>query len=141
MILWFKGVVAVLKLRGHHLICLHFFQGEGYSREFIENLKGVVGRAEAGEEIELVEGADDVCRACPALKDGRCASKPDAEAEIREMDVEAAAHLGISAGERVHWRDLKVKVGATPKEWFAAFCAGCDWEKACVERKRGLGLA
>jgi hypothetical protein len=130
----------VIKLRGHHLVCLQFFRGEGYNREFIANLEDVIGRAEKGEEIEVVEGADDVCRACPALKGDECVAKPGVDAEIREMDKEAASHLGVKVGERVRWQEVSPKVAATPKDWFAGFCAGCDWEKACVERKSALGL-
>ena len=65
----------MLKLRGHHLVCLHYFQGEGYSREFVCNLQELVHRAEKGEPVEVVVGPDDVCRACPNLRKGRCRHK------------------------------------------------------------------
>ena len=36
----FKEIkLTMLRLRAHHLICLQFFKGEGYSLEFIENLE------------------------------------------------------------------------------------------------------
>ncbi len=62
----------VIKLRGHHLVCLHFFKGEGYNPEYIENLREILRRAEAGEEIEVSSGVDDVCRMCPNLKGEIC---------------------------------------------------------------------
>uniref|UniRef100_A0A7C2EIU8 DUF1284 domain-containing protein n=1 Tax=Ammonifex degensii TaxID=42838 RepID=A0A7C2EIU8_9THEO len=130
----------MLRLRGHHLICLHFFRGEGYSQEFTANLREVTKRAEDGEEIELVSGADDVCRACPKLAGDECKAKPRADTEIREMDSVAAAHLGLKTGARVRWAAVKEKVAATAPDWFAAFCAGCDWEGVCAPRKKELGL-
>jgi len=54
------------KLRGHHLICLNFFKGEGYSEDFISNIHSVIGE----DNIEIVQGPDDVCAWCPYLKDG-----------------------------------------------------------------------
>lgn len=67
------------------MICLHFYRGEGYSREFVENLEDVVRRATEGEEIEVVEGADDICRACPTFQGEKCVAKPRVDAEIREV--------------------------------------------------------
>jgi len=136
-----KEGFGMLKMRGHHLICLHFFRGHGPSPEFIAKVEEVVGRAEKGEGIEVVEGADDVCRACPALQGEKCAAKPDMDAQIREMDRRAAAHLGVRVGARIAWPDVRARVAATPKEWFAAFCEGCDWTGVCAEGKRALGLA
>jgi hypothetical protein len=75
----------MLILRGHHLICLHFFSGEGYDAQFIENLRDVLKRAES-EEIEIVSGNDDVCAKCLYLKDHKCAYDENADKEIREMD-------------------------------------------------------
>ncbi len=37
----------MLYLRGHHLICLHFFPGYGYDASFVESLRNVLKRAES----------------------------------------------------------------------------------------------
>ena len=65
-----KSSEKVIKLRGHHLVCLHFFKGEGYNLEYVENLAYILKRAEAGDGIEVAAGADDVCNTCPSLKEG-----------------------------------------------------------------------
>ncbi|HHW45206.1 DUF1284 domain-containing protein [Desulfofundulus thermobenzoicus] len=120
-----------MQFRGHHLICLHFFQGEGYDRDYIDNLKNLVDRAEKGEEITVVAGADDVCRACPHLEGERCMHGDGADGEIRRLDQMALDYLGIPVGEKVLWADLQKKVGSAPRQWFDLFCRGCDWEKLC----------
>ncbi|MEW6183752.1 MAG: DUF1284 domain-containing protein [Bacillota bacterium] len=130
----------MVRLRGHHLVCLNFFRGGGYNREFRENLAEVIAKAEKGDKIEVIQGADDVCRSCPDLKDGKCAHTPDSDAGIRQLDAKAAARLGVSPGDTVLWREMKARVAATPKEWFLSFCDACEWEKTCVERKKNLGV-
>jgi len=136
-----QGGFFVIRLRGHHLICLHFYSGEGYSREFVENLEGVLRRARNGEVIEMVDGADDICRACPTVRGDECVATPGVDAEIRTMDVEAAAHLGVKTGSHLLWEEVKNKVIKTSKDWLAAFCEGCGWREACDAKKKALGLA
>ncbi|MGQ9824570.1 MAG: DUF1284 domain-containing protein [Desulfotomaculales bacterium] len=126
----------MLELRVHHLVCLQFFRGEGYGREFVQNLENVVARAGQGEEIRIVAGPDDVCRVCPHLLGERCAHKEGSDAEIRKLDREALRYLGAAEGETVSWPKVRERVWDAPPEWFAAFCAGCDWEKVC--RRAGL---
>ena len=41
-----------LKFRGHHLICLYFFSGEGYNNTYIDNLKIVMNRVK-NNELEI----------------------------------------------------------------------------------------
>ncbi|GAB6182991.1 hypothetical protein JCM13991_07320 [Thermodesulfovibrio hydrogeniphilus] len=68
----------MIRLRGHHLICLHFFSGESYETDFIANLMDVLKRCE-GEEIEVVEVADDICLKCSYLQNSQCFYTKDAE--------------------------------------------------------------
>ena len=71
MIMQEIGVKPIMKLRGHHLICLQFFKGKGYSKIFVENTKRIVDFWE-NNSAEIVKGADDVCNFCPFIKNGRC---------------------------------------------------------------------
>ena len=120
-----------IKLRGHHLICLHFFRGEGYNSEFVANLNGILNRAEAGEEIEVYSGADDVCKMCPYLKEGICFYDKDTEAEIREMDRRAMRLLSLKNQRKVKWRDIKEKIPQIFREWAREYCKDCNWRKVC----------
>ncbi len=127
-----------IKLRGHHLICLHFFKGEGYNPEFVKNLREILKRVEAGEEIEVYSGADNVCKMCPYLKGNRCLYDEDAETEIREMDRRAVKLLNIKTHERVKWLDIKGKIPEIFHEWLREYCESCDWRKVCEKGFRAI---
>jgi len=120
-----------IKLRGHHLICLHFFHGEGYSPEFITNLRELIRRAIAGDEITAQSGADDVCEMCPYLRNEICSFGKGADAEIREMDRTALALLQIETGSRMPWSDMKKKIPEIFSLWSQTYCRRCDWRNAC----------
>jgi uncharacterized protein len=120
-----------IKLRGHHLICLHFFHGEGYSPEFITNLRELIRRAIAGNEITVQFGPDDVCEMCLYLKGGKCSYGKGADAEIIEMDRTALDLLRIETGSRGQWSDLKKKIPGIFSFWSQTYCGMCDWRNAC----------
>jgi len=111
----------MIRLRGHHLICLQFFQGEGYSPQFVENLNRVIQKASSGTPIAVVEGADDVCVACPHIDDGRCAHKPDSENTIRLLDEMALGLLGVEPYQSVNWNQMKEFTMAIPDSGLAVF--------------------
>jgi uncharacterized protein len=124
-------------LRGHHLICLQFFRGEGYSDEFVENLTHVLARA-ATEPVLVVSGIDNVCAACPELgSDGRCASEDaGGEEEIARIDELALGILDVKPGQRVSLAEVRgllesdaIGVGT----WRAEACHGCAWESVCED--------
>jgi hypothetical protein len=120
-----------IRLRGHHLICLHFFRGEGYNFEFVENLKKILERAETGEEIEVCSGADDICRNCPHLKGERCRYDKNVDSEIREMDRKAIKLLRLSTRRKVKWLQIKDEIPEIIHEWSKDYCKICGWRKAC----------
>lgn len=113
------------------MVCLHFYRGEGYSPDYVEHLWKVVKRAEDGEKVEIISGADDICQACPYLKEERCGHKEEADEEIRELDQTALDFLAVNPGDQVSWQYLQEKVMAAPKSWLDSFCAGCDWFDLC----------
>ncbi|MEW6003071.1 MAG: DUF1284 domain-containing protein [Nitrospirota bacterium] len=128
-----KGKSEIIRLRGHHLICLHFFSGEGYSRDFTENLK-VVLRMAKEEVIEIREGPDDICKKCPYLKSGKCLFDEDAEEEIREMDKKALNLLKLSPGRKIKWDEIEKGLPEIFREWSESYCGDCDWRWACEKK-------
>ena len=120
-----------MKLRGHHLVCLHFFRGEGYSADFVAGLYDLLDKAEKGEEIEVVDSADDVCTRCPHLRGTVCHYEPDFEAEINEMDRAAFDLLKTSPGSKIKWNTIAVALPQIFTEWSRRYCGDCDWREAC----------
>ncbi len=120
-----------IKLRGHHLICLHFFNGGGYSAEFIENLKEALKKAEAGEKIEVQPGPDVICEKCPYLKEESCVYKEDSETKIRAMDKKALELLRVKAGTEINWQDMKDRIPWVFAEWKETYCKECTWKETC----------
>ncbi len=120
----------MLSLRGHHLVCLHFFTGEGYDEAFISNLRNILTRAD-DEDITITSGADDVCISCLHLIEGRCEYTEDADADIREMDKKALDLLNLSDPGRAGWDALRDSVRKIFPEWHSLYCSECDWRGAC----------
>jgi len=120
----------MIKLRGHHLICLHFFSGEGYDETFIENLIKVLKRAE--DEVILICGeTDDVCDKCPYRKAYKCEYTEDADKGIKMMDDMALSLLGMEKGSTVTWEKIKGKLPEIFSGWHKHQCVECDWNKVC----------
>lgn len=120
------------KLRGHHLICLHFFNGKGYNLEFVENLRDTLKKAE-GSGAEVSNGADDICQKCPYLKGGKCLSDEHSNDEIMEMDKFALSLLGETSGAEINWHSIKEKIPEVFILWLEEYCKKCPWENACRE--------
>lgn len=117
-------------MRGHHLVCLHFFGGEGYSEGFVENLlRTLVNIKQRG--VAVVEGADDICAACPYLDEKVCAFNREAEAEVAGMDRLALELLEVSPGESTGWKAVRTGLPAVFGRWYQENCRACRWLGAC----------
>jgi uncharacterized protein len=117
-------------LRGHHLVCLHFYNGEGYDDSFRQYLADILITAAAGK-VEICAGADSVCAECRYLERGNCKYHENAEKEISIMDGTALRLLGLSEGACPSWNELRHKVDKILDEWYRLYCGDCDWRQAC----------
>jgi|Deesub1362A_J573_1020465.scaffolds.fasta_scaffold00049_23 hypothetical protein len=120
-----------MKLRAHHLVCLQFFRGEGYTKEYVENLFKIVGMLEKGEKAEIVMGPDDVCVACPFLENDICKFSENSEAEVTELDQMAMNLLKIKPGDEVRWGEVKGKMEGVMKVWKKYSCNNCHYFDVC----------
>jgi uncharacterized protein len=121
----------MVRLRGHHLVCLFFFEGDLGETEYDLNRKRVIAKLEAGEPVAIVSGADDLCAHCPHLKGSQCVYKKGAQEEVVHLDKMAADCLGLSVGTITVWSETAQRVIHAPGKWFAQFCDRCDWLANC----------
>lgn len=122
---------GVVYLRGHHLICIPGFRGLGYSDSFIANLSDLKEGLEKKPEtwIEVVEGPDDICQACPHLDSCGCRKDgPRSEEEIRLRDREVLKRLGLEPGIKQSWSSIMDRVASSfSPAVLEKLCFGCPW--------------
>ena len=121
----------MIRLRGHHLVCLHYYHGDGLNDAYAVNLKQKVELAQRGETITIAGGADDICAACPNLRESICQGIPAEEGEILKLDRQALALLNCKVGDQVRWDHVLQQVQSAPPSWFETFCHGCTWSPYC----------
>ncbi len=118
------------RLRAHHLLCLLGFRGLGYDDAFVANMRRVADAylSPDGCQVEITDGPDDICGACPKLKGNACKGEADAEARIREKDAAVLAALGLSAGARLDSRDtVRAAAENVDADRLKDICGGCQW--------------
>lgn len=118
------------RLRPHHCLCLHFFRGEGYSKEFVANMQEIVDTLSENPMIELTSGCDSVCKTCPNQineKDCICNKK------VLHYDQMVVEHCGLTLGSVLTWDIFSQKVNQyifapNLREYI---CGDCEWSHIC----------
>ncbi len=120
-----------IQLRGHTLLCLQGFQGEGYSQDFTVNLASIHRRLNDNPDhaVELVEEPDAVCGACPHRAPAGCTLNGDgSEPGMRDQDRQVLTRLGLQAGSLVRWRDVLDRIrGSITGDDLPDICGSCRW--------------
>ncbi|MBE6489774.1 MAG: DUF1284 domain-containing protein [Methanobrevibacter sp.] len=121
-----------LVLRGHHLLCLKGFQGYGYSEEFTENMTKVnEQRKSENTTITLTNSPDDICKACPNLKNNLCEDLKQ-NATIVGMDNEVLKKLDDSKEYNAVELFEKTDSIFNSKESVCKICFECMWHDKCL---------
>lgn len=120
---------TVYLFRAHHGLCLSFFQGKGYSGEFVENMARMKAIMETNPKICLTTQADEICRACPNNLSGQCESAE----KVARYDREVLRRCGLSEGDILPYRELsrlvlrRILMTGQREE----ICADCQWNSLC----------
>lgn len=123
-----------VRLRAHHLLCMLTYVGKGYSPAFVDNYEAIAARLSAGEQIEIIDGPDDIC--APLL----CGAQPhclgDGVIERDRKSAEAVATLlamPVVVGTRIRpSASLLGRLRRTFAEGsIRAACSGCEWSGLC----------
>lgn len=123
----------MLTLRGHHLLCLPKFQGQGYNAAFTENMaviqKSIIGNSE--QRVCVVDYCDDICTHCPHHHQQRCVLNNN-DPEIIARDRRVLSLLGIEVGAILSYCQLQQKLAvALSNLSLAVICGDCGWSSLC----------
>ncbi|CAG0975321.1 hypothetical protein METP3_01748 [Methanosarcinales archaeon] len=126
----------MVKLRGHHIICMQFFKGEGFGKIFMENLIKVLEAAES-EGVDLVDGVDDICILCPYYQDNECRHDNDMGEKSKRMDELAINFLNFKE-KKVGWKEIRRATPNIITEWIKKECNKCDELNVCEMKSKLL---
>ena len=116
------------RIRPHHGLCLTFFEGKGYSEEFVQNMARIKERSGTNQIIEIVQTADQVCGSCPN-SDGRCKS----QSKVGALDEKVISLCGLVEGQRMEFARflalVEERILKTGK--LGEVCSQCEWYSLC----------
>jgi len=146
----------MIRLRPHHLLCMLTYAGRGYTPRFTSSMDDLIQRLGNGEEIDLIDGPDDIC--APWIAEMGIAEMGIAEAGIKEpgshtdiraphchearitgRDQRAAADIAqllgrdLAIGSRLRLdADLLNRLrNAYRADTIRSGCGGCEWKDFC----------
>lgn len=118
-------------LRGHHVLCVHGFQGMGYSPDFIKKMEEIVEEIRDHSQhfaIRVIIGLDDACGSCPNRGEGFCNASRGSDEHVKQLDRRIMDHIGITDGESVDKHELLRRTAekVCPED-LDVLCKGCSW--------------
>ena len=120
-----------ITIRGHTLLCLQGFRGEGYDKVFVDRLTEI-HKALSGDPdlpVKVVQEPDALCGYCPNLQGDRCQLKgPDSEKEMKAQDADVMRRLEIGMGGIIPWKEILDRIGTRLRgNDLNAICGHCRW--------------
>ena len=122
-------------IRPHHMLCLQFFEGKGYSDEFVDNMMCVRQRLEQeNPTVNIVEETDDICSDCPNCIGGKCKD----EESVKGHDARVYEQVIHEVGKCASWKDITdaiqkniIKAGKVRE-----VCVQCQWSDICFKNSK-----
>lgn len=119
-----KRLLRPVRLRGHHLLCLHGFRGLGYSPGFVTNMKRIHDKVfDTNAEVQVLISPDDICVVCPYLDGKHC--RRDENLPVRDRTV--LNKLSITPGQVVPAGELFELVVERFRDGLEEICSNCQW--------------
>ena len=121
------------KFRPHHSLCIQFFEGKGYSDDFVFHMNKIIKKLELSDPIILItDCCDDICKYCPNNNNGICRCHK----KVNAFDKACIDLYGIGFGESLYWSELK-KLALEKiinKKRLYEICSSCQWYDICKDK-------
>lgn len=122
----------MLRLRPHHINCLFFYRGMGYSGDFVICMSSIEKLLieNPDTEIEFIVNCDILCDNCPNKLEGdSCIT----EERIKILDLRAINEYRLDLNKKYKFTELKSSIYVSfDKEKFKNICVDCEWCKKAI---------
>ncbi len=121
-----------MNIRAHHLLCMKYFKGKGYSEEFVSNFYKVIKELNDNPFVRVVNHPDIICGSCLHNVNSKCVKKgPDFENKVRKKDNIIIGYLGVNLNQELKAKKIKKLVNLRLTK-LRDICKDCEWLKYCV---------
>lgn len=122
-------------LRPHHGLCMAFFEGKGYSKEFVAHMYHLLDQL-PGQMITITLKTDSVCSQCPNNHNALCTSQE----KVSQIDSQVAIlcnfhdrqSLPYEQFRHIVWKNV-IQAGN-----FESICNDCQWFYLCNEKNNKM---
>lgn len=125
----------IIKLRGHHLLCIQGFQNKGYNKSFIDNMASLISflNENADVNVKIINWDDDICSFCPNLNsDGFCKDF-ETNQRIKKRDDLSLDFLDLKYGEIYSYLSILSKMfDVLDFDKVDTICNDCEWQNVCL---------
>lgn len=120
-----------VKLRYHHIMCMHTYSGHGYDEIFAKNMEKTIKILKENPNINIrfVDNCDDICKACPNRDVEYCSG----EESIREKDIKVKRYFNLDKKKINTYNDLVGEISPTFRTLkdISKVCGECYFKKLC----------
>lgn len=122
----------MINIRAHHINCLFFYIGKGYSNEFIEKMDFVRNEFinDSRKKFMLVNKCDEICDVCPnKLTDNTCETND----HVLELDKKTIEEYKLNINKIYDFKYIKDNIYLNFDDTkFINICKECTWYKEGV---------
>lgn len=127
-----------IPLRPHHGMCLAFYQGYGYSRNFNDGMYRMLEQLLGNPHVRLTLHGDMVCAGCPHQMGQDC----ETERRTRSYDRAVLRACHLQEAQELPFLDFVrlIQTRILAKGLRSRICGDCQWSPLCDGRSRWSDL-
>lgn len=122
----------MLLLRPHHINCIFFYKGLGYSENFNKGMNNIINllKNNPNTKIKLIIKCDNLCDNCPNRQlTGVCIT----EEKINKLDLDTLQTYNLEENKEYSFRRIIQTIYKNfDKNNFNSICKSCNWYKEGV---------
>lgn len=121
--------MSAFNIRPHHGLCVGFYTGSGYSKDFTNNMEHIIKCLSKNPMITLVTHSDIICEYCPHKDFNSC----DTPSKVMSYDLSVLKMCNLKENDSILWNDFRnlVKTNILENGSFDSVCSDCQWSYIC----------